>query len=87
MGKYIDESQYTILDEIIERHNEEHEKKPRIDCLRHGRTLICAGWEVKPEALEQILDDLEKLRAIEVKEDDGSIWKNEYLVIKSSAGN
>ncbi len=43
MGKYIDESQYTILDEIIERHNEEHEKNPRIDCLRHGRTLICAG--------------------------------------------
>ncbi len=37
--------------------------------------------------LDQVLDDLERLRAIEVKEEDGSIWKTEYLVIKSASGD
>ena len=50
-----------------------------------GRTLIVMEY-VEGETLEQVLDDLEKLRAIEINEEDGSIWKNEYLVIKSSAG-
>jgi hypothetical protein len=29
---------------------------------------------------------MEKLRAIETNEENGSIWKTEYLVVNSSAG-
>jgi DNA-binding PadR family transcriptional regulator len=54
----------------------------------HKSELVTAlAGEVSPATMEQVLDDLEKLRAIEINEENGSIWKNEYLVVKSSAGD
>lgn len=44
------------------------------------------GNKLKRLTLEQIIEDLEKLRAIEIVEtEDIAIWKTEYLIIKSSA--
>ena len=61
--------------------------KKRQSAWVHKSELTAAlAAEIKPEALEEVLDDLEKLHAIEFNEEDGSIWKTEYLVIKSSAG-
>ena len=61
--------------------------KKRQSAWVHKSELTAAlAEEIKPEALEEVLDDLEKLRAIEINEENGSIWKTEFLVVKSSAG-
>lgn len=60
------------------------DKNPLVPRVLESELESGIAEKLKDHSLEQILDDLDNLRVIELQE-DGSIWKIEYLEVKSAS--
>ena len=62
------------------------DKNPLVPRILKSELEPAVTEKLKDHSLEQILDDLDNLRVIELQE-DGSIWKIEYLEVKSASSD